>query len=116
MTSNRARNAVALVFPALLLAFLAGLPAKAMAQPTYDKKIAKATADIVAQKLGSIRGSFGPADEVVMLPDLMRTFSVPSQSRALRPAERVNRTASISERHLRDDDLARVRVVHAGLM
>ena len=109
MTSNRARHAVALVLPALLLA-VAGKPA--MAQPTYDKKIAKATADIVSQKLGNIRGTFGIADQPVMLPDLMRTHSV----RARGPAA-LRRDAAQTDmraRPLEAADMANVRIVLAN--
>ena len=111
MTSIRAKHAVALVLPALMLA-VAGMPAKA--QPAYDKKIAKATADIVSQKLGEIRGSFGIDDEPVMLPDLMRTYSLPGQSvRRIRPDRAP--AAAVIERHLRASDLDDVRVILAGL-
>ena len=110
MTSNRAKHAVALVLPALMLA-MAGKPA--MAQPTYDKKIAKATADIVSQKLGDIRGSLSIGDQPVMLPDLMRTHSIGRAGMRSEPGG--SRPAEKAPRPLEAADLTHVRVVLPSL-
>ena len=63
------------------MALLAALAAPVAAETRYDRNIEKAAMDIVAGKMGNIRGGFSykQRPQIVVLPDTPPPASVPAE-------------------------------------
>ena len=71
------------------VALSAVIAAPAVAETRYDRNLEKAVMDIVAGKIGDIRGSFSfDVQPVSMIPqDQMSTGSIPERNASLSPSD-----------------------------